>query len=624
MAEMIQLTEDLAVAWEGDVEGYAPAIELWNRALVALVGELGAYEWPKLALPSKAALLPEVLPGLLLRAFHRVGAKCETTPETTTTFPYIHAEHGGTRLLVDLFIEPSSDRYLTPPTQPNTLSLNELNGAPIELMRSTLASLRCFLYVEEIPGALSAAQAQWTVERGPYADTSMTARLRCGGAFTLGMGLWMGLHTNASRLSSLKLVNTGPTDELNLDPLAPRLNVITGDNGLGKSFLLESAWFMLTGHWHMLPAVVTNVAKAAAITASLRQSSRAEPRASRWLRAQQGWSPPHEDKDLRPGLVVYARVDGSFSVWDSHRNVEGSILRNGVELPPPRVYPFSEREVMHGLKVWLDDKNEREVSLGLINEWREWQTGNKPQFALLKSILAALGPDGEPLLPGTPSRPYLDDAKDIPTIQMAYGQEVPITLAPAGVKRVAMLAYVLTWAISEHRRMVEAYAGLPARSVVLLIDEPETHLHPRWQRTILPSLLKALEVGFGEPKVDVQMFVATHSPLVLASLEPHFDPALDALWKLDLAAGEVKLERDRWYKRGTAGAWLTSDVFDLGDARSREAEQALNEARELIRARVNDPERLAAVTARLVQVLPEDDPMLTRWQAFVEDVEVGR
>ncbi|MGM0575297.1 MAG: hypothetical protein ACQEXJ_06165 [Myxococcota bacterium] len=40
----------------------------------------------------------------------------------------------------------------------------------------------------------------------------------------------------------------GPAAELRLD-LARRLNVLTGDNGLGKSFLLEVTWWTLTGSW---------------------------------------------------------------------------------------------------------------------------------------------------------------------------------------------------------------------------------------------------------------------------------------------------------------------------------------------------------------------------------------
>ena len=50
-------------------------------------------------------------------------------------------------------------------------------------------------------------------------------------------------------LHRLHLKNVGPAPELALDPVAPRLNLITGDNGLGKSFLLDAAWYCLTRRW---------------------------------------------------------------------------------------------------------------------------------------------------------------------------------------------------------------------------------------------------------------------------------------------------------------------------------------------------------------------------------------
>ena len=43
----------------------------------------------------------------------------------------------------------------------------------------------------------------------------------------------------------LHLENVGPAPELTME-LGPRLNLITGDNGLGKSFLLDVAWWALT------------------------------------------------------------------------------------------------------------------------------------------------------------------------------------------------------------------------------------------------------------------------------------------------------------------------------------------------------------------------------------------
>ena len=48
-------------------------------------------------------------------------------------------------------------------------------------------------------------------------------------------------------LKHLKLTNIGPADtELEF---GKRLNLITGDNGLGKSFLMDIAWWSMTRKW---------------------------------------------------------------------------------------------------------------------------------------------------------------------------------------------------------------------------------------------------------------------------------------------------------------------------------------------------------------------------------------
>ncbi len=47
-------------------------------------------------------------------------------------------------------------------------------------------------------------------------------------------------------LEYLKLENVGPAPRMEVE-FAPRVNLITGDNGLGKSFLLDTAWRALTG-----------------------------------------------------------------------------------------------------------------------------------------------------------------------------------------------------------------------------------------------------------------------------------------------------------------------------------------------------------------------------------------
>ena len=81
----------------------------------------------------------------------------------------------------------------------------------------------------------------------------------------------------------------------------------------------------------------------------------------------------------------------------------------------------------------------------------------------------------------------------------------------------------------------------------------------------------------------VQLIAATHSPLVLASVEPHFDEDRDRLFHLDFRDGRVQLDIVPWAAQGDALNWLVSDVFGLRQARSIEAECAIEAAQAFMR-----------------------------------------
>lgn len=49
-------------------------------------------------------------------------------------------------------------------------------------------------------------------------------------------------------IKSLSLSNVGPFKQMDLS-FGSRLNVLTGDNGLGKSFFLDLIWFAMTREW---------------------------------------------------------------------------------------------------------------------------------------------------------------------------------------------------------------------------------------------------------------------------------------------------------------------------------------------------------------------------------------
>ena len=426
-------------------------------------------------------------------------------------------------------------------------------------------------------------------------------------------------------LKRLELRNVGPASHLALNPVAPRFNFLTGDNGLGKSFLLEAAWWALTRTWHETPAVPNS--PEASISYSFDGLGKTHTYTSKWNVKKQQWN-RSSGRPPNPGLVIYARVDGSFSVWDPARNYVLWQRADGGELESPPAYQFTTNSVLHGLRRTINltgNPQEEVICAGLIDDWTRWHDlkGKSPQYKLLSKLLRQLGPEDQPLTPGNPVAPYFGDQRRIPTIRMPYGQDVPITYAPAGVRRMTMLAYLLAWCFSEHQRACNQINQPLSSQIIVLIDEPETHLHPRWQRTVLPSLFKAIQSwnsdsgAFSKP--TVQFLVATHSPLVMTSMEAYFDPKQDALWKLDLVGGEVTIERDDLHRRGDVNRWLQSDVFDLAQPTSREVEGVLREAATLCSQTDSDDDQVKQVDQRLKALLPEMDPFYARWHYLMRE-----
>lgn len=117
--------------------------------------------------------------------------------------------------------------------------------------------------------------------------------------------------------------------------------------------------------------------------------------------------------------------------------------------------------------------------------------------------------------------------------------------------------------------------------------------------------------------MEVQIFASTHSPLVLASMEPAFDKDKDALWKLDLVEGVVKLERDIWRKRGDANMWLLSDVFDETSPYSQEAEAAMAQAGALMARMECTQAEADLMRQQLRRVLADTDSFWLSWRAWM-------
>lgn len=404
-------------------------------------------------------------------------------------------------------------------------------------------------------------------------------------------------------LSFLEMRNLGPAKDISFNP-ARRLNIITGDNGLGKSFLLDCAWWALTGTWPEMPAYPNRNFKQNESSITFELAGRtAHPLRKKIVYDIKSRSWPKTKRPTIPGLIVYARVDGSFAVWDPARLVssEGDSTRNTTLV-------FSRSDVWNGLSRNIE---------GLIRDWIRWQNspGRYPFDVFCKVLKRLSPPDLGDLVPGEPVR-IPNDPRDIPTIVHPYGT-TPILFTSAGVRRIITMAYLMVWAWNEHRINSELYHMEPEARMVVMIDEIEAHLHPKWQRVILPALLDVQ--GALSRDLEIQFFITTHSPLVLASAEPVFDDLQDELFHLDFDNGnEVRLEVKQFMKLGQVNSWLTSPIFEMRHARSKEAEDAIEAAKNLQKRNDVTSDEVREVNERLVRYLAVDDQFWPRWMYFAE------
>jgi energy-coupling factor transporter ATP-binding protein EcfA2 len=123
-------------------------------------------------------------------------------------------------------------------------------------------------------------------------------------------------------------------------------------------------------------------------------------------------------------------------------------------------------------------------------------------------------------------------------------------------------------------------------NVILILDEPENHLHPAWQRRVLPAVQKLF------PKA--QIFVVTHSPFVVSSLNEGW------IHKFTRSPqGEVQIEPAKEASRGDSYMTAVQDILDLSEWFDPDTEKELAEFDHLLdKAYANNGSSVEAMRAK--------------------------
>lgn len=306
------------------------------------------------------------------------------------------------------------------------------------------------------------------------------------------------------RLLSLDIKNVGPFEEAHLDFAAqdaPRVTILTGENGTGKSILLDAIrncfglnYFtpqrnIFRNDDHFIKIVFqSKPGSPESSFISIQPGSTSDPIRIQMLPTYIQINPAQH----RPPLVL--------DFWDSKKSSDGYKIQHLSSIEHKNFF-------LHSLQGSYSNSD----AAKLLTHFDYLRTSSieserlvgERLFELSRRIVEMSLLDGGELV-------GIRRADFTPILKQA-GREVPIENLSSGN------AYLLQRMLSLLGKMYSFHVltETPAEEIgeapgLLMIDEAENHLHPKWQKRLLRNILELFP--------NLQIIAATHSPFLVASV----------------------------------------------------------------------------------------------------------
>lgn len=230
---------------------------------------------------------------------------------------------------------------------------------------------------------------------------------------------------------------------------------------------------------------------------------------------------------------------------------------------PRRFFDMNKRSRKIGAAARIQTLFDPLATIPYPGDWLRVQTGDRfYTIAAALRVVLALGDEDELII-----------EPDHLAVR-ANGRVTPIDALSEGYRSV----FVMT--VDIIRELIDEWNHLEQAQALVLIDELETHLHPRWKMQVMTSLRKVF------PRV--QFIVTTHDPLCLRGMDDgevmvlQRDPAgriyaLDGLPSVKGMTAEQLLTSDYFGLASTTDATTEIDLASLaGDVARRSASGGIN------------------------------------------------
>ncbi len=368
------------------------------------------------------------------------------------------------------------------------------------------------------------------------------------------------------RISKLEINNIGPFGNLVLDfPQKPEalhdkaeVHILTGENGTGKSTILE----ILTGSlFYQVDAFANKKRYSDEKTRFTTHFSNNQ--SVEWLFNSLQNTFSYENQPIIPSLKEHFDTfrnwqnlpfSTAFFAYSGYRRVSQTKLKGIQEIedhPFNMALDFNNSIQPHLIIQWLANTISKEA---IAKSQNGQQAANRYRIAISQIEIAIAKIIEKPIR-------FLLDLEPMSVKIQVDGEILNFDQLPDGLKS------IISWLSDLLMRMdrVKWVNDTPVfeRNFILFLDEIEVHLHPAWQRKILPAVQSLFP--------NAQIFVSTHSPFVVGSI--------DGAWihKLVKPNGDTKLASPPILSEDSRSVsyWL-KEVFDIKEEFGQAAQQDLD------------------------------------------------
>jgi len=187
--------------------------------------------------------------------------------------------------------------------------------------------------------------------------------------------------------------------------------------------------------------------------------------------------------------------------------------------------------------------------------------------------------------------------------------KLPINVLSQGTQSIIQWLGLLLIGYAEYYNFPKNLENKPG---IVIIDEIDAHMHPSWQRRILPAISRHF------PKL--QIFCSSHSPLVLAGLKA----GQAHLLKRD-KKGKVVVSRNEADIIGWLADEILRNFLDITNPTDLQTDESIERLQELRRKRKLTPKQkkeLESLRVRINQQL-QTGPVASEVQRFAELIQKG-